>query len=1018
MERYLQMTFVPHIEKGWNFFIWVTGPEGQSVPFPGTKGSDIPAPNGFDGASYQMMPTTAEFVNDRGTTSVSGLLLTMESAFRFFQENRLEEQKGTEILAGETLQWFAQIAQAVSHLLASGQFYPYLYHMERGNHEWCAFCQWMPEGRNLVKSGLFARWLSSLPPLAFAIADLQDQKVQQWLYLIIIYWTNALIRYRLADQSVNPAFGSLTLPRTDIQSTLGASDPFSYAEKPWMIARSSGDKEEMQQLESEWLAWIKPAIRAEDESWIQALLSYKKEKMADYFAPERAQILLTPENEEEPFSPSSDWMFEINVTGWQDGRKVQWPLDQLQRSALLGRNHWFDERLNSLSEVLPAKILARFSAKSSGTLSASELGDLFQNKEAMENASLDLEFPEDLKMTGSTEPLSLDLDLTTTDADSQSLFSLNSLINYNWQIAIGDIQLSAETFRQLVRENQSFIRHGDQWVHLPMQEMRKAYAEMDQTLDLLDKKPSIAGSLRLTALNQRKRKSRLAIHMNAELSDYLDHLMKKPAKSAELPSTFTGKLRPYQKKGYTWLVNLRRRHVGGCLADDMGLGKTVQAIAYLDYCQTAADSHGSSAPALIICPTSLVANWHHEFSAFSPETAVYIHHGSNRLHGKRLIDEFKKVDVVITSYAIYTKEAAILQPVRWQSVILDEAQAIKNPQAQKTRALRKIQSDHRLVLTGTPIENHLEELWSIMDFINPGYLGSLERFRKQFIHPIERKSNRGKAAELTKLIQPFLLRREKTDKRIIRDLPDKFEEKRLCHLTKEQASLYQSIVNRLASSVIRAQGIRRKGLILSTLTKLKQVCDHPSLVSKQAEKESTSGKMQLFFNLLDPLFAENQKVLVFTQYVRMGQLLLEKTHERYPDADVFFLHGGLSADQRERLIEHFQSKTVRKTLFILSLKAGGVGINLTEAGYVVHYDRWWNPAVEEQATDRAYRIGQNKNVHVYKLICEGTLEERIDQLIDRKKNLQKQILSQGNSWLTEMTDQEIFQLIQLREGVI
>lgn len=1019
MNRYLQMTFVPHIENGWNFYLWLTDKKGEPQPFPDADAADASESAWLGGRSpYRFFASPSNFIAGRGEITVEGAIMTMSSAFRMITDGVLEKTQGG-ILPGKTFQWFSQIASAVRILLENGHFYPFFYHLERGNHEHCYYCEWMPDAQLIVQSGLFADWLSRLPRLAFSIADLQDEKVQQWLYLIVIFWTNALVRYSSADHS--PAGGQgFAAGKTGDFSPF---DLFNHWEKPWFITDEPDEMKKLDILEKETADWVHPVASGHPKAWRKALLDYRSAQQQVFFSPEKARVTLEPADPEDLFSPTSVWDCDTLIQGWQNAQQIERPLRQLQRTQSLQRSSWFDDCLRSLRGKVPAAVLQVLGTHSRGYVTSGEIADLYQYKDALSSASIELIFPDDLSIRDAAQSVDIELNISQDNENQGSLFSLSSLIDYNWRIAIGDIQLNAGEFMRLVKENQSFIRHGSEWIHLPMKQMMKAYEEMGDTLDLFDKKPSIADALRLQAVRRQKRNRKITVHLDSSLEGYLSQLLKKPAKSIPLPDGFHGQLRPYQKKGFTWLANLRSRHVGGCLADDMGLGKTVQAIAYLDYCKAQPDDPLPDGmmfegPALIVCPTSLVSNWKHEFQTFSPDLGIYIHHGSSRLQGDALITRLQRSDVMVTSYAIFTKEAPQLGQIYWKSVILDEAQAIKNPHAQKTRALRPVRTAHRLVLTGTPIENRLEELWSIMDFLNPGYLGSLERFRKQFIRPVEKKNSSSTARQLTKIIQPFLLRREKTDKKIIRDLPDKIETKKTCFLSKDQASLYQSFVNRLARSVLSAEGIQRKGLILSTLTKLKQICDHPSLVLDQEGGSKTSGKLQLFFDLLDPLFSNNEKVLVFTQYVQMGKLLQKKVQDRYPDAAVLFLHGGLSSEQRENMIRQFQTNGHRKTLFILSLKAGGVGINLTEAGYVIHYDRWWNPAVEEQATDRAYRIGQHKNVHVYKLICEGTLEERIDQLIERKKELQKQILGQGAGWLTEMSDQEIFDLIKLREGVI
>ncbi|RYL95913.1 DEAD/DEAH box helicase [Sporolactobacillus sp. THM7-4] len=1026
MTRYFQMTFVPHIENGSNFYIWLTNEQGKPVAFPDrNSGESVPGWLG-EHSPFRTFPSPASFVSGGQLITVSGAMMTMESAFRLMQDKVLVNRQG-EIRPGKTFQWFSQIADALQILLERGHFYPFMYHLERGNHEHCFFCEWMPDGRLITESALFADWLSRLPRLAFSIVDLQDEKVRQWLYLIVIYWTNALVRSFSHDEWVSPESipylsEKKAADKELFQRVLNESYPFNHSERPWIVTCDPVEINQLNALEQEMSEWVRP-IADHTGGWTEALINYRKTQQQLFFAPETAKITLNPVDPDDLFSKSSIWEYDIAIQGWQNGQPAEWSMERLKRLQSLDKSTWFDDRLRSLRGKVPAEVLRHLSERPYGILSASEVSSLYQDKDKLSAASIKLIFPDDLRIREADHPVEIDLDIRQDTDGQDSLFSLASLINYDWRIAIGDIQLSPAEFTRLVRENQSFIRHGNVWVHLPFDQMMKAYEEMGDTLDFLDKKPSVKNVLQIQAMRRQKRKRMIHVHLNDSLNSYLEHLLRKPSRNIPLPESFKGKLRPYQKKGYTWLATLRHQHVGGCLADDMGLGKTVQTIAYLDYCKTVPDEplpEGvlQSGPHLIVCPTSLVSNWKHEFQTFSPNLNIYIHHGSGRLHGDPFLDRLAESDVMITSYSIFTKEANNLQSIYWKSVILDEAQAIKNPHAQKTRALRSVRTAHRLVLTGTPIENRLEELWSIMDFLNPGYLGSLEYFRKQFIRPVEKKNSKSRARLLTKIIQPFLLRREKTDKKIIHDLPDKVETKETCYLSKDQASLYQSFVNRLAKNVSATAGIQRRGLILSTLTKLKQVCDHPGLVLEKPEDKKKSGKLDLFFDLLNPLFEQNERVLVFTQYVQMGRLLAREVGNRYPDSTVLFLHGGLSSDQREKLIRQFQNNDSRKTLFILSLKAGGVGINLTAANYVIHYDRWWNPAVEEQATDRAYRIGQNKNVHVYKLICEGTLEERIDQLIERKKGLQKQILGQGEAWLTEMSDREIYDLIKLREGVI
>ncbi|RYL93562.1 DEAD/DEAH box helicase [Sporolactobacillus sp. THM19-2] len=1010
MKCYLQLTFIPQIEKEQNFFLWLTDENGHPLPFPGTGEAEEAGPEWLKaGSPYHLVPAQASFISTDRTYPVSGALSTMESVYRMIR-HLCPAERVSDIAPGQTMQWFGHIAEAVSLIIDQGQFYPYMYHLEDADRTRSYFCTWLPVPGPLLQSGLFSDWLSRLPHLSFEIADLQDERVQQWLYLIVIYWMNALIRHHTAASEMKGP--------DHLTGRLERSFPFNFSEKPWITTADPDQIEKLNLLELEVAEWVEPAAGKESRKWIAALINFKKKQNKENFLPDRLTVSLEPDHPEDPFSANTLWAYDVHVFGTQDGERLEKPLEAFRNTIALAGKKWLDKQLKQLSDAVPEKVMQLFEGSGRGYLSSPDISELYQQKGTLETYAVRLLFPADLKISDSPDTVSVDLSIHSAPGQDGSLFSLASLISYDWRISIGDLQLSAETFRQLVKANQSFIRHGNKWIHLPRLKMEKAFQEISDAMELFENRPDVAAALRLEAVTRRKRNRLTHIRMTADLENYLKNILKKPSRTVPVPSGFTGELRPYQKKGYTWLVNLRRRHVGGCLADDMGLGKTVQAIAYLDYCRQLPSKEAPDTPSLIICPTSLVANWKHEFNTFSPGLDIYIHHGSARLHGDRLMQRIRQADVVVTSYTIYTKEASWFEQIVWRSAILDEAQAIKNPHAQKTRALRTIRCAHRLALTGTPIENRLEELWSIMDFLNPGYLGTLERFRRQFIRPVEKKNSRTRAADLTRIIQPFILRREKTDKRIIRDLPDKFETKKTCYLSKDQASLYQSIVNRLEQKVRSAGGIQRKGLILSALTRLKQVCDDPALIMSGEGGKKASGKLALFYDLLDPLFSRGKKVLVFTQYVGMGEKLLHETKKRYPDADISFLHGSLSARKREQFIRKFQEDTQGPACFILSLKAGGVGINLTAASYVIHYDRWWNPAVEEQATDRAYRIGQKHNVQVYKLICSGTLEERIDQLIEQKKTLQQQILNKGEGWVTELSDSEIFDLIRLREGVM
>ena len=508
-------------------------------------------------------------------------------------------------------------------------------------------------------------------------------------------------------------------------------------------------------------------------------------------------------------------------------------------------------------------------------------------------------------------------------------------------------------------------------------------------------------------------------------SGWVEDLLKgelPPVKRLGQPKSLVGELRPYQLDGLSWLAFISEMGVGGCLADDMGLGKTIQLISLLG--EEKAASEGKLPPTLIVVPMSIIDNWQTELEKFSPKLTFYIHHGPTRLSGNQFLETCKATDVVITTYSLLHRDLDLFRGVPWYRLSLDEAQNIKNTATKQAQAVRQLTYEqietakssggffHRLALTGTPLENHLDELWSIFDFLNPGYLGKLSTFRTRFTLPIERYKDAEATETLNKLISPFILRRLKTDPSVLSDLPEKLEMEVLTQLTDEQASLYQKVLNDLLPQVEKSDGIHRKGLVLSAITKLKQICNHPALYLKDDSPLSgRSGKLNRLEQLLEVILAEGDKALIFTQYAQMGHLLRKHFTESY-NQEVLFFHGGQSKQARKRVVDTFQDPKGPQ-LLILSLKAGGFGLNLTEANQVIHFDQWWNPAVEEQATDRAYRIGQKRNVQVRKLICKGTLEEKISHILRQKKELADSIVGSPRNLITEMSMDELQDLLQL-----
>jgi SNF2 family DNA or RNA helicase len=481
------------------------------------------------------------------------------------------------------------------------------------------------------------------------------------------------------------------------------------------------------------------------------------------------------------------------------------------------------------------------------------------------------------------------------------------------------------------------------------------------------------------------------------------------------PASFRGQLRPYQERGAAWLAFLERWGLGACLADDMGLGKSIEFIAFLLHLQ---EQDALLNPTLLVCPTSVLGNWEREVKKFSPSLRVLQYHGDKRPQGKAFVEAIKKHDLVITSYSLIHRDIKLLQTVNWQIVALDEAQNIKNSDAKQSQAVRQLETTFRIALTGTPVENKLQELWSILDFLNPGYLGNRQFFQRRFAMPIEKYGDTASLQQLRSLVQPFILRRLKTDRRIIQDLPDKQEMIVFCGLSNEQAGLYQKIVESSLVEIESAAGLQRRGMILGLLIKLKQICNHPAQYLKAGTLQAhSSAKLERLEEMLDEVLASGDRALIFTQFAEWGKLL--KPHlEKKLGREIFFLYGSSSKKQREEMIDRFQNDPQGPPIMILSLKAGGVGLNLTRANHVFHFDRWWNPAVENQATDRVFRIGQTRNVQVHKFVCTGTLEEKINDMIESKKQLAEQMINAGEEWLTELDTDQLRNLLLLDRNAI
>lgn len=578
-----------------------------------------------------------------------------------------------------------------------------------------------------------------------------------------------------------------------------------------------------------------------------------------------------------------------------------------------------------------------------------------------------------------------------------SYLTLDQLLEFDWQVAIGDRRLSVEEFRQQMANASGLVRLRDQYVMVDAGEVRRL-------LDQLEKSPAELSRAELLQAGLSGEIDGAAVTVGEDARALFDQLIQ-PEAPPPLPESLNARLRPYQQRGFEWLAQNARLGFGSLLADDMGLGKTLQVIAWLLHLKKTGKL--DKTPALVVMPTSLLTNWRHEIERFAPALSVQVFHGAGR---KLKLDG---LDAVLTSYGLVRSDAKTLAKPQWAAVVIDEAQNIKNPATAQSKAIKRLKADIRVALSGTPVENRLREYWSVFDFINPGYLKSQKRFAETLANPIERDRDQIALEKFRRITAPFILRRLKTDKTIIADLPDKIETNRYCALTAEQASLYQSTVDTIMAELTEgAEGVERRGIIFKLLNALKQICNSPAqYLNRDRADIDDSGKLATFVEIMREIDATDEKALIFTQYTAMGELLVGTLREVL-GVEISFLHGGRTRKQRDDMVAAFQSDRGTRAM-VVSLKAGGTGLNLTAASQVIHYDLWWNPAVERQATDRAYRIGQHRNVTVHRLITENTFEEKIDAMIQNKKELADITVANGEKWISELSNAELRELVSL-----
>jgi superfamily II DNA or RNA helicase len=938
--------------------------------------------------------------------AVHALRLSIDEYIDFVTFATQESTRSPGILPGTSLLWSARLLRLALTLVAEGNMLPAL---QREGDGWHA--RWLPmparsgqeERASLVEqlpASLRCLTASDEEAPRYAPADIVDDMLAQLV--------DALARDPLEMHDAPPDEGAPP-KRKGRRKLRRVGDVWldALVSKDGLVAWP--DTAELEEFAARLSQWRRPVELTSAAPWILAFRLHEPE--APDTLPEDAVFVADERN---------GWRLEFLVRPRGDAslhlplKKVWKPKSRAARAL-----HTEDGRLTeflygALSQaatMFPPIARGMTGARPAETaLSADEALDLLRLQGIeLQAAGFELLFPSWWKAGDRSTRPSLHAGVRTGSSNGVAQLSLDAVLDFDIEAMLGGQKVSIDELSALVKLKAPLVRLRGKWTQVDP-------VEMASILRMLTK----GESGRITA------RDALALAFGAErhvgglrlsgatlqgwIADLAEMLQgTRQPEILEQPVAFHGTLRPYQQRGYSWLAFLRKWRLGSCLADDMGLGKTVQALAMIQHDR----AQGERRPVLLICPTSVVNNWKREAERFTPDLPVLIHHGSDRVREDAFRSEAGRTALVVSTYGLLHRDGKLFNDIDWAGVLLDEAQNIKNPDTKQARSARELPAGYRIALTGTPVENAVTDLWSIMEFLNPGLLGSRNSFTENFQKPIQRRGDEAAMARLRSLTAPFILRRMKTDRSIIADLPDKIEQKQYCSLTPEQASLYAAVLADVHEGLADSEGMKRRSMMLTTLLRLKQVCNHPAhFLADGSSLQRRSGKLHRLLDILDEIRLAGERVLVFTQFTEMASLLRRAVEEHLTE-EALFLHGGVSRKKRDEMITRFQSDPDAPTVFILSLKAGGTGLNLTRANHVIHYDRWWNPAVENQATDRAFRIGQKKNVQVHAFISAGTLEERIDALMERKRDIAERVVGAGEQWITEMSNDDFLELIQL-----
>jgi SNF2 family DNA or RNA helicase len=967
--------------------------------------------------------------------AVSGLWLPLNKAFGVLANLPVENLAGGYVLGQDTRYW-RTVTNLVMEVLAEQKFLPVLVEVDERRNIYHA--RWQPVLDGPRDGQRLAQLAGAMPPICRAEAELMETPGSEVI---------RVSPRELLESFLNTMTDSLARSwgLTRARQIQGNSDDLL---ERWLFAlfqedaRVNASPAQLEALESSLRAWRRNLEAAGTRTYrIAYRLEAPETQPAEPDVPAwELHYLLQSRDDPSLLLPAEEVWRTGSSALVQLGRRFEQPQEKL----LAGLGYTariFSPILSSLQARQPVGV--KLDTKTAYAF-------LREAAPILEQAGFGLLVPPWWNQRDARLGVSLHLKPGKSPRKSAAgKLGLNTLVRFEWKLSLGDTTLTREEFEALAALKMPLVQVRGQWVQLDSEQVEAAIHFWEKQRQTGEMSLVEAAQLALGGKSAAEGLEVDTVSAEGWVNEWLDQLQDQETLSElSQPASLNGELRPYQRYGFSWLAFFRRFGLGAVLADDMGLGKTIQALSLLAYEK---ESLGKfPGPVLLVCPTSVVTNWEREARRFTPDLRVLVHQGPDRLRNSEFQHAAGEADLVVTSYALLRMDAELIQSLSWYGVILDEAQNIKNPAAKQTQAARKVEATFRFALTGTPVENRLSELWSIMQFLNPGFLGGQELFRREFAVPIERFGDPDATDRLRHLVSPFILRRVKSDPRVIQDLPDKIEMKEFCTLTEEQATLYEAVVKNTLKKISESEGIERRGQVLTMLMQLKQVCNHPAQylhqitpskrtspeitledgfateaiipqevsdisVKEEEKRELTrrSGKLARLGELLEEIIAAGDRALIFTQFAEMGKLLAEVLPQM-TGSPVYFLHGGTPPKLRDQMVRRFQEDENAPQIFILSLKAGGTGLNLTRASHVFHFDRWWNPAVEDQATDRTYRIGQMQNVQVHKFITAGTLEERIDEMIESKKGLAEAIIGSGEQWLTELSTDELKELVALR----